>query len=521
MYLAEDGRIPGKLWAVKEVNPGAAQREAFVNEARLLAECSHPGLASIADFLAPDHTGACYLVMEYIHGETLLQLFHRQQPFGWQLALRIAIELCDVLAYLHEGRPAPIIHRDLKPSNVMLDEGGRVRLIDFGTARHYSGTTNADTVQLGTVGFAAPELLLGKQTDARADVYTLGAMLYFLLSEGCYWSRDNARKAGLPEEIPGAFRQIIFRMLEEEPSRRYQRAEEAKLALRECLAADGKIQLGPSQHTASISEHSGRQRIVVGSLIAGAGASFVAMGLARVLNRHKVEHVLAELPGARPDLYHALFGEQNAPSGYVYPSGMVFGGKVAAQAYKPWKNGRTEWAPLPPGYQGENWEEEQTERLLERYTQPVAILDVGTGWFCPHTLALCHTATLILLVCGPSPVHLSRNEAVSVWTMLNGLKQSGIEVGLVANRSANFGGKEEWIRALPLHPACHIPEFPSELVLSALWRGELAAEHPAVLPALATALELVVQKICGSLIGPSRAEDTSWRRLKGAFSKKR
>lgn len=516
VYLAEDERLPGKQWAVKELEPNPAYQEAVANEVRFLAECSHPGLAAITDFIPPAQDGACYLIMEYIQGETLLEAFHRQQSFPWKSAVRIGIELCQVLAYLHEGRPRPIIHRDLKPSNVMLDESGRVKLIDFGTARHYNHSARADTMQLGTLGFAAPEQLMGRQTDARTDLYALGALLYYLLSGGCFWSKDGKSETGeIWQAVPGGLAGVIRRLLEEDSAQRFQSAAETAQAL---YALTGAPLQSASRLPDQLPGHPARQLIVVGGLMEGCGATFAAMALSRILKEHGTSHAVVELPGVRADLYHLLYGEKHAPKGYMYRTEAVMWGQGGRPdgSEKRWTDGPAEWVPLPPERELEGWTETETDKLLKLLEQPVLIFDIGCCWHLDSFKGLCREASLALLVCGPSPVHLSRKEASRTWMKLKRMQQEGTDVQVVANRSAEFRGREEWLEALPSQPLCYIPELPYAQVLSCLWRGELVADCPAFRPLLAAALQPAVAKI-HSRLSAAPKKKTAWGRVRKAL----
>ena len=188
VYEAGDRRIPGKKWAVKELSTGdlrTAEEEAeavasFRQEAEILAHLSHPNLPTVTDFFSEG--GKQYLVMEFVQGRTLQQLLEeRQAPFPEAQVLGWAEQLVAVLHYLHSQGP-PIIFRDLKPANIMLDEDGRIKLIDFGIARLFKGGRSGDTVAMGTAGYAPPEAYGQSETDARSDVYSLGATLHQLLT---------------------------------------------------------------------------------------------------------------------------------------------------------------------------------------------------------------------------------------------------------------------------------------------------------------------------------------------------
>jgi hypothetical protein len=177
----------GKLWALKELRPQtqdkteqAVARGLFEQEAKLLRELDHVNIPKIADFFE-ENSRAC-LVMEFIWGESLeKRLKAANAPLLETDVLHWAIQLCDALQYLHTRRP-PIIFRDMKPSNAMVTNTGLVKLIDFGIARTYKAGKKRDTVAMGSENYAAPEQWGKGQTDARSDVYGLGATMYHLLA---------------------------------------------------------------------------------------------------------------------------------------------------------------------------------------------------------------------------------------------------------------------------------------------------------------------------------------------------
>jgi hypothetical protein len=140
----------------------------------------HVNIPKIADFFEED--GRACLVMEFIWGESLeKRLEAANAPMLETDVLKWAIQLCDALHYLHTRQP-PIIFRDMKPSNVMITNTGLVKLIDFGIARTYKSGKKRDTVAMGSENYAAPEQWGKRQTDARSDVYALGASMYHLLA---------------------------------------------------------------------------------------------------------------------------------------------------------------------------------------------------------------------------------------------------------------------------------------------------------------------------------------------------
>lgn len=177
------------IWALKEMRPSPTtppdeieeNRNLFEQEAKLLASLSHPNIPVLADYFTFD--GRPVMVMEFIEGETLEdRMLQTNAPFPEQQALGFGIQLCRVLHYLHTQQP-PIIYRDLKPPNIMVTRAnGVMKLIDFGVARTHKKGKSKDTIAMGSAGYAPPEQYGRGQTDARSDVYALGATLLHLLT---------------------------------------------------------------------------------------------------------------------------------------------------------------------------------------------------------------------------------------------------------------------------------------------------------------------------------------------------
>lgn len=187
VYQAQDTRLNNRFVAVKEFDPAQlplsdrqTALQAFQQEAAILAKLSHPGLTAVYDYFLENNK--FYLVMEYVEGETMLQAWERVGGrFDEAQTLTWTQELCGVLNYLHNQQP-PIIFRDLKPGNIMVQPDGRLKLIDFGIARHFTPGKTSDTVKFGTPGYAAPEQYGQGQTDARSDIYALGVVTHQLLT---------------------------------------------------------------------------------------------------------------------------------------------------------------------------------------------------------------------------------------------------------------------------------------------------------------------------------------------------
>ena len=189
VYQATDNHLSDKLVALKEMSDAALvdpvekgqALDAFRQEARLLSALSHPNLPRVTDYFSQGSRQ--YLAMDFVEGHTLSDLLGScSTPFPETLVLQWADQLCDVLHYLH-GRTPPIVFRDLKPANIMVaPDQKNIKLIDFGIARLFKPGARKDTITLGTPGYAPPEQYGKSQSDARSDVYALGATLHHLLS---------------------------------------------------------------------------------------------------------------------------------------------------------------------------------------------------------------------------------------------------------------------------------------------------------------------------------------------------
>jgi serine/threonine protein kinase len=223
VYLVKDLRLNGKLWAIKETMMSPDDYLKFVDEAKMLVDLEHPNLPNIVDYYPPNENGQTYIVMDYIKGKPLSTLFEESgYLLPYQRVIKYAIQLCNLLDYLHHHKPTPIIYRDLKPANVMIDEKDNVQLIDFGIARKYKEGKNSDTVPMGTIGFAAPEQFEQAQTDHRTDLFSLGAMLYYLLSGGRYVYSTGQPLHTINHEVPERLSEIVQMLVKVDPNERYQ-----------------------------------------------------------------------------------------------------------------------------------------------------------------------------------------------------------------------------------------------------------------------------------------------------------
>jgi len=196
VYEAEDIRLQGRRWAIKEVrldpdtdeDARSQAEEQFQREASILARLDHPTLPKVSDYFSKgDHD---YLVMDFVPGPNLKEVMDEARRAGRLLSesqvLSWAVQICDALNYLHTQDP-PILHRDIKPANIKLTPDGRIKLVDFGLVKlmaHDESRTITVIQGRGTAAYTPLEQYGGDigHTDARSDIYSLGATLYHLLT---------------------------------------------------------------------------------------------------------------------------------------------------------------------------------------------------------------------------------------------------------------------------------------------------------------------------------------------------
>ncbi|NJP05885.1 MAG: protein kinase [Chloroflexaceae bacterium] len=243
-------------WALKEMRPPPntpvdemkESRDLFEQEAALMRSLGHPNLVTVADYFEYDQRPV--MVMEFVPGKTIEEQLHDQQsPMLEQQVIAYGIQLCRVLQYLHTRNP-PVIYRDLKPPNIMLTPEGVLKLIDFGVARTYKARKAKDTVAMGSAGYAPPEQYGKGQTDARSDVYALGATMLHLLT-GLPPVPLQTPAVGYIEKFnQSVSRQaeaVIIKAMSLNREQRYQDCEAMEQALHACLAA---AYVDPTEHMA-------------------------------------------------------------------------------------------------------------------------------------------------------------------------------------------------------------------------------------------------------------------------------
>src|SRR5580700_10010741 len=251
VYKARDPKI-NRVVAVKTISlagqPAEEEleyRERFFREAEAAGRLSHPGIVTIFDVGEEPETHAPYIVMEFVAGQSLdkVLLARDDNKLPAEVALQVALELADALDCAHgQG----VVHRDLKPANILVTGDGHVKIADFGVAKlNLANQTSGERI-LGTPAYMSPEQLGGEAVDGRSDLFSLGVVLYTLLTGYRPFQGNSARTVAfkvvnrdpvpatiLDTELPPGLDYIIMRAIAKDPRQRYQRGMEMVLDIQE------------------------------------------------------------------------------------------------------------------------------------------------------------------------------------------------------------------------------------------------------------------------------------------------
>ncbi|MCI3922515.1 protein kinase [Paenibacillus sp. TRM 82003] len=469
VYLAEDSRLTNRRWAVKWVpaseggDPSQPEKEAGI-----MTSLQHPALPRIIDYFDAGEIGGCCLVMDYLEGETLLERsasFDHRLP--WTTVADYAAQLCDLLDYLH-SLDSPIVFRDMKPSNVIVGPDDSVKLIDFGIARTYKAGKTADTIHVGSVGFAAPELLANRQTDHRADLYSLGCLLYFLLSGGSYYNFTKKPIAEAVHGLPPELCETVDWLLIEDSELRCPDARSAKRSL---LRLRGDAEAAePRRGTGSGT--TGRRTVVsVFGLFPNVGATFVASAMAELLAERRLAVTYIEFPWQPADDFLRMQA-------------------IARGAAAGWREGAIAWRLR--GEDEREFETAELYKLLFETKGDVIVFDVGAGADPDAAEALLRASDAVVAVASPDPAGLRSPLAVANWRLVNGVERD--RVGWVANRMPDALKLPEFYKLFGERPWASIPELTYDKVMQAKWNGRRAMEVPELRGKLRGAMQSLVDR---------------------------
>jgi serine/threonine-protein kinase len=257
VYRAIDPLIDREV-AIKTLLPtlpeeiAAEFRERFLREARSAGRLNHPNIVTVFD--VGEQGGVAYIAMELLEGRSLQQVLREQKRLPFAQAADVAAQVADALDH---ARQFSIVHRDIKPANIMVAASGRCKLTDFGVAYVPSSTMTQTGATLGSPRYMSPEQVLGLKADPRADLFSLGVVLYEMLAGATPFHKESdttpwavmSRIAGEPHppvrsfdaSIPEAFERILERALAKKPEQRYAAAGEMATDLRQALSAKPSV----------------------------------------------------------------------------------------------------------------------------------------------------------------------------------------------------------------------------------------------------------------------------------------
>jgi eukaryotic-like serine/threonine-protein kinase len=317
VYLAEDTKLNRRV-ALKFLRPAVAQardsRARFLREARAAAALNHPNIVHL--YSVEEADDVVFITMELVQGRSLRQLLSEGTGFPLAKTISFAAQMAEGLACAHA---AGIVHRDLKPGNLMVTEGERVKILDFGVAKFVEPISTADPEgattsedestggrAVGTAGYMSPEQALGRPVDARADLFALGVVLFEMATGRAPFQGDTAAAVfdqllnrlqpsplTLNPTLPRSLEAIIDKALEKDPDRRYRSAGEL---LRDLRAVD--VSMAPSANSAVPFTEPGRSSSIAVlpfvDLSPGKDQEYFCHGIAE-----EIINALTSVPGVR------------------------------------------------------------------------------------------------------------------------------------------------------------------------------------------------------------------------------
>ncbi|MGB9846111.1 MAG: Stk1 family PASTA domain-containing Ser/Thr kinase [Desulfotomaculales bacterium] len=252
VYKGRD-RFLNRLVTIKILRPEFTADKDFIacfqREAQAIARLSHPNIVSIYDVGQED--SIYFLVMEYVHGDNLKAIVKKEGPLAPEKAVRIALQICEALAHAHENN---IIHRDVKPHNILVTSGGWAKLTDFGIAREMTAATFTFTgTVMGSVHYLSPEQARGQAVGPRSDLYSLGVVLYEMLTGTVPYQGDSPIAIALkhiqeqPEppsrlnpRVSPQLEKIVFKAMNKDSGLRFASAREMQAALQGLAAGQAE-----------------------------------------------------------------------------------------------------------------------------------------------------------------------------------------------------------------------------------------------------------------------------------------
>jgi len=257
VFLAKDPLI-GRLVALKTIRVAAHSdddearefQQRFIREAQAAGILNHPAIVTVHDIGQDEASGVSFIAMEYVEGQNLKEVLNQGRTLSFEMIGDIIAQVAEALDFAHSKG---IVHRDVKPANIILVDGNRAKITDFGIAKIASGAANLTTTGqfLGTPNYMAPEQVKGAPVDGRTDIFALGICLYECLTRRKPFGGDSLTSISykivheafpplhdINPQIPDGFEDVVAHCLAKDPARRYQRARDLGTALRAVMRGD-------------------------------------------------------------------------------------------------------------------------------------------------------------------------------------------------------------------------------------------------------------------------------------------
>jgi serine/threonine protein kinase len=264
VYLAKDPLI-GRLVALKTIRPAQHAdddetkefQQRFLREAQAAGILNHPSIVTVHDIGQDDTSGVMFIAMEYVEGANMKEVLSQGRPLTFEQVAEIIAQVGEALDFAHSKG---IVHRDVKPANIILLEGMRAKITDFGIAKIASGVSNLTSTGqfLGTPNYMAPEQIKGAPVDGRTDIFALGICLYECLTRRKPFGGDSLTSISykivhepfpplheINPQIPDGYEDIVARCLQKDPAKRYQRARDLAVHLRAVIRGERPVHVEP------------------------------------------------------------------------------------------------------------------------------------------------------------------------------------------------------------------------------------------------------------------------------------
>lgn len=456
VFLAENIKL-GNRWAIKRIKKSGSPIN-LLAEPSILKDLNHPLIPQIVDI--EEDTEYLYIIEEYVEGINLQEYKNQNGDINENIIVDFAVQMCDVLEYLHSRKPYPIIYRDMKPGNIMLTEGNKIKFVDFGIAREYKYSSNTDTVLIGTRGYAAPEQYGLGQSDIRTDIYSFGVTLYYLISGNNLSSPYKVLSLKEYGNYSDSLENIIEKCIRIQPDERYQSVTEIKEELLQMIDTK-KSQV---QRVYSVIK---QKTIGVMSLTKRAGSTFFATNLAAALGDKNLLISLIELPYDNPYIYDLVGISNYNELTYYSILNEINNNKNVERDRITTINNIMFLVRDPTRGKIDNWDDNKTMKLIYSAKESlISIVDIGHNY--DKIESLLPEFDLIYVIYDAMPPDLMANYGVLEKIESHNRKYNNIRY-VLNNDNAGIN-RRSLNNYLGIKPNVTIPRLPAELMYRSAYK---------------------------------------------------